>query len=1411
MLSYAAIATPANPCAPPSRSSKSGTLMPMAPSSPPPLPPTPEQDDWKTVSYKKDQRKSYQSSPRRSRNDVPRARRSAASYQLPTPQSAPPSNAMHRVVWKEAVVQKKKIPAVPSPPTTQQESIRVLPPNDEVTINKDSTSVHVADGEEFGAYSTSNDLPLGDMLLTASKPSLDVLTAFHPSVSSAVSPPVYPGVNLPSVPSISAPLFDSVPPALLSPPLLPPLSRSSKVPQTKLVSLGPPGYLVPPHSGSSGLPDRSARRKRNRVVDSDFDPEDTDNTDADVSDGDYWESRSVNRKQKGASGKGKGKAKGARGKRGPASLSTLPKQKSKKGQNPTKKLKLHQKHIEHDGDSDEHSEDNEDVDEDEDEGYELSEARKMEEEARVRKLREEGSVREQWVKAGAAKLVAKGGGGGDRVATRRDLESLIERVGSPSTLSLDQKQTRSKLFLKNLKQSDDLAAENLEDGRVAEWKRSSPQAWKDGKLLRNSIPKDLAKCERISLANWPPCENPLSCATMEDWVNTKTYQENAVILDLLPHSFSVVYTGLPVLRMFYSETGQQIIQERADTILGYAVDNGILLEVYGSDSKEMILRSDKFEFTTVELEIPWEGEKPSEERTCVVETILVRKRGGTGGEGTIIVVLAHPCRGSAGWASVLSLRNQDATLSVSNALQPEILSPNPDIHYNEKMYGGNAAPGGRSKMNGVTVNKKAGEEFERGTPLDPLDRGIRLERIIVTYKNDKSTWSRSSSFVENDLTLPASLRNSDVQIAARAMEIRKQETRELRAVPEEERTVEQRRRLDDADRLNDKRRQSEKKALRKGRYRCKLGDCGKRFKNGKALKAHRYSHTGIYPYNCTQCETSNGFCYLSELRAHQSTHTGKWRHQCQELGCDRGFDRHSALEVHRRMHTGERPYQCSFADCDRSFSQKGHCTRHENEVHKASRSRSTSKPSTSSSSNLSAPPLLLPPLGASAPTACPSYPQYLLGIAQPQSHAAAPLPPPNYASSSSFALPPINRASYTPYNYQSSYSPPLSSSGGASSSSTGNTFQTSGTSNSTTLPPLNMAVFSTTTTNSSSDPSSSSAYRSLSSPTTNPSNYAQTSSSSNPYNHPAYGNASSHTFQHPAYARASTSTSNSIGFAPPPPPPPAASTSTNPYSHPALLPPSGTSMDLSTSTSSSNSSPWAGPPPPPLSMSSGSLAAKRRRSETAGPTLQSLKSSTQSKESELEEKDEMEEEGDANDREEKKEGTSLKRLLEEKESGKQSDDEEEREPGRDEREDDDEEEMAPQAQPASTATTRPTKRARTTSAKSDTSKPSRSRATTSGNRPPAPRKKSPKGRVYVAKGNEPPEKKFVCPHPSCGRAFARQSNLNAHIKTHQGIKEFKCPECNKLFSRKHDCTRHCIAIHNYDRESDSKGPIHEPV
>ncbi|GAA5820151.1 hypothetical protein JCM10212_000264 [Sporobolomyces blumeae] len=66
-------------------------------------------------------------------------------------------------------------------------------------------------------------------------------------------------------------------------------------------------------------------------------------------------------------------------------------------------------------------------------------------------------------------------------------------------------------------------------------------------------------------------------------------------------------------------------------------------------------------------------------------------------------------------------------------------------------------------------------------------------------------------------------------------------------------------------------------------------------------------------------------------------------------------------------------------------------------------------------------------------------------------------------------------------------------------------------------------------------------------------------------------------------------------------------------------------------------------------------------------------------------------------------------------------------------------------------------------------------------------------------------KRFICPHPGCGRAFARNFNMQSHHKSHLGIREFNCPHCPKKFSRRHDRARHCSAVH--DSHVDRNGNI----
>lgn len=48
---------------------------------------------------------------------------------------------------------------------------------------------------------------------------------------------------------------------------------------------------------------------------------------------------------------------------------------------------------------------------------------------------------------------------------------------------------------------------------------------------------------------------------------------------------------------------------------------------------------------------------------------------------------------------------------------------------------------------------------------------------------------------------------------------------------------------------------------------------------------------------------------------------------------------------------------------------------------------------------------------------------------------------------------------------------------------------------------------------------------------------------------------------------------------------------------------------------------------------------------------------------------------------------------------------------------------------------------------------------------------------------------------------ARRSALIVYLRRAPAV---KCPECPKSFSRRHDCARHCIAVHHYDKESGKK-------
>lgn len=81
-------------------------------------------------------------------------------------------------------------------------------------------------------------------------------------------------------------------------------------------------------------------------------------------------------------------------------------------------------------------------------------------------------------------------------------------------------------------------------------------------------------------------------------------------------------------------------------------------------------------------------------------------------------------------------------------------------------------------------------------------------------------------------------------------------------------------------------------------------------------------------------------------------------------------------------------------------------------------------------------------------------------------------------------------------------------------------------------------------------------------------------------------------------------------------------------------------------------------------------------------------------------------------------------------------------------------------------------------------------------------------RKHESPSKKASSRRFTCPHPGCGRGFARNFNMQSHYKSHLGVREYDCLWCNKKFSRRHDRARHCVTVHDavVDRERTITGP-----
>ncbi|XP_072801558.1 zinc finger protein 57 homolog isoform X1 [Vicugna pacos] len=85
------------------------------------------------------------------------------------------------------------------------------------------------------------------------------------------------------------------------------------------------------------------------------------------------------------------------------------------------------------------------------------------------------------------------------------------------------------------------------------------------------------------------------------------------------------------------------------------------------------------------------------------------------------------------------------------------------------------------------------------------------------------------------------------------------------------------------------------------RHNITCGQCGKSFRNPKALSCHRRMHLGERPFRCSLCDKT--YCDASGLSRHRRVHLGYRPHSCPF--CGKCFRDQSELKRHQKTHQGQ--------------------------------------------------------------------------------------------------------------------------------------------------------------------------------------------------------------------------------------------------------------------------------------------------------------------------------------------------------------------------------------------------------------------------------------------------------------------------------------------------------------------------
>ncbi|KAK5993372.1 Transcription factor AZF1 [Cladobotryum mycophilum] len=127
----------------------------------------------------------------------------------------------------------------------------------------------------------------------------------------------------------------------------------------------------------------------------------------------------------------------------------------------------------------------------------------------------------------------------------------------------------------------------------------------------------------------------------------------------------------------------------------------------------------------------------------------------------------------------------------------------------------------------------------------------------------------------------------------------------------------------------------------KKKWVCDGPSCNKSFVQKTHLDIHRRTHTGAKPYVCNKDNCGLTFSQRGNLKTHMRRHTGEKPYACSL--CGKLFAQRGNVRSHEETHKGLKPFVCRLDDCNKTFSQLGNMKTHQNNFHKDTLQKLTSK------------------------------------------------------------------------------------------------------------------------------------------------------------------------------------------------------------------------------------------------------------------------------------------------------------------------------------------------------------------------------------------------------------------------------------------------------------------------------------